>query len=550
MPYEQKSVSPIKYVVAMLCATSSSTIVAQGFDQSITTEHETRPNIVMIVTDDQHRVDFNFLPEGKDKDGKPRNLSPNIDRIASEGIIFNNMYATSSVCTPSRFSVLTGQFASRATSHRFISDLKQFKQANVSFNTHILPENDSLPKILKQHGYFTGGVGKNHVFEGEIIHKVKKNADVTQAKVIKMLVENQNAQIKAYHDNGFDFAKRIYTGNVPGQYPKGLEAHNQDWITEGAIEFLSQAEQKQEPFFLYFATTLEHGPHKQGKKYQGDPRMTPIGLLNEAELPKVQPSRASITQRIKDSGLEQRAADVLWLDDAVGALLTKLEAMGELDNTIILYFTDHGVEGGKGSLYQGGTLAPSFIWASELTKAGTRLDNILANIDFAPTIYDFANVGNPPKTDGKSFRHLLTKPSDDWRHSLTSEIGMTRSIIRDGWKYIAFRVPEGKMNLSAAERKKKALSQRHNKNVKDFASLPWMHMGGVPGGRGLERLVVKTYGKENYFAVDQLYHITKDPNEKVNLANEAKYSKILASLKKELATELKQRVGSFEEFTD
>jgi len=245
MPYKKKSVSPLKYIVTILLATSSSTLIAKDLGQSVTAEDKTRPNIVMIVTDDQHRVDFNFLPEGKDKDGKPKNLSPNIDRIASEGIIFNNMYATSSVCTPSRFSVLTGQLASRATSHRFTSDLKQFKQANVSFNTHILPENDSLPKILKQHGYFTGGVGKNHVFEGEIIHKVNKNADVTQAKVIKMLVENQNAQIKAYHDNGFDFAKRIYTGNVPGQYPKGLEAHNQDWITEGAIEFLSQAEQKQ-----------------------------------------------------------------------------------------------------------------------------------------------------------------------------------------------------------------------------------------------------------------------------------------------------------------
>ncbi len=77
-----------------------------------------------------------------------------------------------------------------------------------------------------------------------------------------------------------------------------------------------------------------------------------------------------------------------------------------------------------------------------------------------------------------------------------------------------------------------------------------MHMGGVPGGRGLERLVVKTYGKENYFAVDQLYHVAKDPKEKRNLIDNAKYTKILASLKKELAAELKQRVGTFEEFTN
>jgi len=549
MPYKQKGDNAFTYIAAILVSSLSSTLAAQEFTQDINAAHDKRPNIVMIVTDDQHRIDFNFLPEGRGKDGQPLNLSPNIDKIANEGIIFNNMYATSSVCTPSRFSVLTGQLASRATSHRFASDLQQFKQANVSFNTHILPENDSLPKILKQGGYFTGGVGKNHVFEGEILHKLKKNADVTSPSIIRKLTENQNAQIKAYHDNGFDYAARIYTGNVPGQYPKGLEAHNQDWITEGAIEFLSQAEQKQQPFFLYFATTLEHGPHKQGSKYKGSPHMTPIGLLSDKDLPKVQPSRESISHRIKSAGLKQRATDVLWLDDAVGALLTKLETMGELDNTIILYFTDHGVEGGKGSLYQGGTLAPSFIWAANLSKAGTRLDNIVANIDFAPTIYDFANITNPPKTDGMSFRKLLTEPSDDWRQSLTSEIGMTRSIIRDGWKYIAFRVPEGKKNLSAKERKKKALSQRHNRSVTDFDSLPWMHMGGIPGGRGLERLVVKTYGKENYFASDQLYHVAKDPKEKINLIDDEKYANILENLKKEMTIELKQRVGTFEEFT-
>jgi len=550
MPYTQKGVSTLNYIAAILFSSLSSTLASPAFAHSINAEPEQRPNIVMIVTDDQHRIDFNFLAEGRDNNGKALNLSPNIDKIANEGIIFNNMYATSSVCTPSRFSVLTGQLASRATSHRFASDLAQFKQANVSFNTHILPENDSLPKILKQHGYFTGGVGKNHVFEGEIPHKLKKNADVTDPNIVNKLIENQNAQIKAYHDNGFDYAARIYTGNVPGQYPKGLEAHNQDWVTEGALEFLTQADNKQAPFFLYFATTLEHGPHKQGNKYKGDPRMTPIGLLNDKDLPRVQPSRASISQRIKAAGLEQRAADVLWLDDAIGALVTKLEAMGELDNTIILYFTDHGVEGGKGSLYQGGTLAPSFVWAKNLQKSGTRIDNILANIDFAPTIYDFANISNPPKTDGSSFRQLLTEPSDDWRQSLTSEIGMTRSIIRDGWKYIAFRIPEGKKNLSAKERKKKALSQRHNRDVTDFDSLPWMHMGGIPGGRGLERLVVKTYGEENYFAADQLYHVAKDPTEKTNLIADKKYANILASLKQEMAIELKQRVGTFEEFTE
>ena len=83
-----------------------------------------KPNIILVVTDDQHRIDFNYLKEGRDENGKALNLTPNIDRLSSEGIIFDQMYATSTVCTPSRFSVLTGNLASRATNSRFTKDLK------------------------------------------------------------------------------------------------------------------------------------------------------------------------------------------------------------------------------------------------------------------------------------------------------------------------------------------------------------------------------------------------------------------------------------------
>ena len=98
------------------------------------------------------------------------------------------------------------------------------------------------------------------------------------------------------------------------------------------MNFIDLAANKNKPFFLYFATTLEHGPHKQGSKYQGDPRMTPIGLLADKDIPNVQPSRKSITKRIKEQGLKKRASDVLWLDDAVGALIAKLEKTNKSEN--------------------------------------------------------------------------------------------------------------------------------------------------------------------------------------------------------------------------
>ena len=74
----------------------------------------TRPNVLLIVTDDQWRAEFNFLAEGRDDQGNPRNLTPNIDRLATEGLVLLNQYVSSPVCTPSRFSVLTGNYASRS----------------------------------------------------------------------------------------------------------------------------------------------------------------------------------------------------------------------------------------------------------------------------------------------------------------------------------------------------------------------------------------------------------------------------------------------------
>ena len=110
----------------------------------------------------------------------------------------------------------------------------------------------------------------------------------------------------------------------------------------------------QEPaLFLYMATTLNHGPGPRYKKYTGNPLATPAGLLEQPL--SVQPDRKTIPERIAEAGLsgEPTACDVLWLDDGIGAVLQKLKKMGELDNTIVFLFDDHGVESGKGSSIRG-----------------------------------------------------------------------------------------------------------------------------------------------------------------------------------------------------
>jgi len=493
-------------------------------------QEKSRPNIIFIVTDDQDRWEFNFLPEGLDENGHPKNLSPNIDRLAAEGIILDQCYVTTSVCTPSRYSILTGQYASRAMNESFLEESEEHGQTNVAWNVRITPGIETIAGILKENGYFTGGVGKNHVIEASHPNRIPRDADPHDPEIKNKLIGNQEAQVSAYHESGFDFAASIYSGNLPTSYPLALEHHNMDWIVMGALDFLKEAATRDNPFFLYFATTLNHGPHRMGTKYLGDPQATPVGFLDRP--PDVMPSRESIKQRIDEAGLNEEAADVLWLDDGIGALLNNLEEINELDNTVIFFIDDHGVESGKGSLYQGGILTPVFVWGPSYINTEMRSDHLVSNIDFAPTVLELCKIPDREKYrfDGLSILSLLQGADQPVRESLLCEIGATRAVIKDHYKYLAFRIPESRAALAAG------------------TDLPMTHICDRPGGRGSEKPAIKFY--PNYYDIDQLYNIEIDPFERNNLADDPEYKAILEDLKMEMKNHLRELPGGFAEFKE
>ncbi len=487
----------------------------------------TRPNIIFIVTDDQHRDQFNFLPEGRGENGKALNLSPNIDRLAEEGVILDHCYVSTSVCTPSRYSLLTGTYASRAKNANFLSDAAKYDQANVHWNVDIISGIDNIASVMRDNGYYTGGVGKNHVIYGENKYRVPRDADPRDPDVERQLLANQHAQVEAYKRIGFDFAASIYKGNLPSSYPLALEDHNMDWIVKGALDFLESSAEQEEPFFLYFATTLEHGPDSLGTKFKGNPLVTPVGFLDKT-LDCV-PSRESIQMRIDQAGLDQTRADVLWLDDGIGALLEKLEEMKELDNTLIFFMDDHGVESGKGSLYEGGVRTVGFVWGPSFIEKGIRSNQLVSNIDFVPTVLDLCQIEAPSgyHLDGVSMRPLLEGGDQAIHISLYFEIGATRAVLMDGWKYLAFRTPEAKLPLLQQNGKKAS------------------HINDQPGGRGSEQPAIRNY--IHYFEKDQLYQIAEDPDEKVNLFPEMKESDRVRMLKEELSSYLNELPGDFGE---
>lgn len=215
------------------------------------------------------------------------------------------------------------------------------------------------------------------------------------------------------------------------------------------------------------------------------------------------------------AGLDREMAFSLWLDDAVGALLEKLDEIGELDNTLIFYFSDHGIDM-KSSMYEGGIRTPLIVWGKDIVRPGTENSRLVSLCDLAPTCLEAAGIEirDDYGLDGKSILPALRKPSRKIHNSVYSEIGYARCVTTERFKYIAVRYPEDiqkKIDRGLNEEEKSRL--------------------GYIGNMDLCRLGKKN---PNYYANDQLYDLQNDPGELVNLVEDPEYREILQDMRNEL----------------
>ncbi|PCK08956.1 MAG: hypothetical protein COA42_06350 [Alteromonadaceae bacterium] len=512
-------------------------------------DKNTKPNFIFFIADDMSPHMFNNLPQGKGK-----NLTPNLDRLISEGTFLSNLYVASPVCTPSRYNVLTGNYASRAENIQFLNSTKSNDgQTVIQWNSFISPGKE---KTIGHHlgglGYKTGFVGKNHVVESvsQLVENEKPNldADPRDPKIKALLEYRYEALQKNIKKSGFDFADSLYHNNPNWLGINALAHQNMDWFTDAGLRFIDTYQK--EPFFLYFATTLPHSPTDPEHSWKSDPRITAKGILEKA--PNVQPSRDSLEMRVKEAGLEDTGQEnLLWLDDALGALVDKLKSVGQLDNTIIVFFNDHG-QNAKGTLYQGGIKSQAFVWRKSGFKCGAICDVPVSNIDFMATILELASGENPTKgiSDGYSFAPALEGKKYQPRESMYFELGYVRALIKGKYKYLAIRYPEYGKKMTLGGRKK--LLEDYNNFRASFGSdainhdhtLPFGHLEMIPGGGGAE---FATYSKKSgIFAPDQLYDLEVDPEELNNLADKPEYQTVLKELKKELVEYIDDLPGDFD----
>lgn len=533
-------------IVTSLCTLVSGITLAAA-SQHPESQRLAQPNIIFFIADDMLPRHFNCLPEGKGK-----NLTPNIDRLAREGIVMLQQHCASPVCTPSRYNVLTGNYASRATNPWFEqTTAKNGGQTVVEFNSHILSTDITLPKLLQEAGYETGMAGKNHVVEVAGLKKFPNfDASAKDPENVSKLKANHDHVCQAIREIGFDYADHVYDNNPDFLGLHDVAVQNMDWITEAGVTFLNRP--RQQPFFLYLATTVPHAPAQGNRSWNADPLITAVGYLDKA--PNVQPPRSTIPERVKAAGLpvNDDTCNILWLDDALGALIQTLEKTGQLDNTVIFFYSDHGQES-KGTLYQGGVHDPSIIWRKGGFPAGATSDALVHVVDFAPTILNMAgaDVSDVP-FDGKTFLPVLNGAEPDAGRVMYFELGYARAIRKGNFKYLALRYPE-KLETMTLEERKAVLDdwnaerkRKHLRIVTEDPTQPFSHLTAIPGGGDAERASTGSYPA--YYDRDQLYDLSSDPNEQKNLAANPEYADKLAEMKAELEKMVESLPGTFGEF--
>ena len=381
-----------------------------------------RPNILLIFTDDQGINDVGCYGS--------EIPTPNIDRLASEGMKFEQWYSASSICTPSRFGLLTGQNPSRSKD-QLLSAL--MFMADEHKETGIQQGETTIAETLRESGYYTALIGKWHLGHG--------------GKDLLPTRHGFNSFIG--HTGGcIDFFTMTY-GNIPDWYhQEGHVSENgyaTELITDEAISYLEDREGEDEPFFLYLAYNAPHF----GKGWSPS-NQTPINIMQ----PQAEDLRR--VSGIEDKVRREFAAMTVSLDDGVGKVIEALDANGLSEDTLVIFLTDHGGDpvyggsnlpyrGDKATLFEGGLRVPCIMrWPGKI-EAGSASDVVCSSLDLFPTFCSLAGItSDDSRLDGRNLSSVMIEGigwSDRmlfWELGVHAELGRNPwSAVRSGdWKYL------------------------------------------------------------------------------------------------------------------
>lgn len=421
---------------------------------------QTRRNFLFILTDDQ-------APETLSAYGNKVCETPHIDRLAAEGMVLDDAHHMGSwsgaVCLPSRTMIMTG---------RSVWKIPGARGPGLAFPRKFRAEaaQQSLPAVFNRAGYDTFRTCKN--------------------------------------GNSFREANDLFTVSRTATKRAGTAEGGSRWHGDQVLEFLAAREKQQQerkPFLIYFGFSHPHDPRnatdelaaKYGAVNQGDlsapnPKAPPLqsnylpahpfhhghpGLRDEVKVQGVLKRRDEATIR---NELGREYACIENIDQQVGRVLAKLEALGELENTYIIYTSDHGIAvgrhglTGKQNLYEHTWRVP-FIVRGPGIKPGSRASGYIYLMDVLPTLCDLAGIQVPDAVDGKSFRPVLEGQAERIRDVVYgvycggTKPGM-RAIKTAGWKLVEYDVLEGEVRqtqmFNVIENPHEFLPEHHQPQIK------------------------------------------------------------------------------------
>ena len=453
---------------------------------------EEKPNLLVILTDDQRYDAMGFM-------GHPFLETPTLDRIAKEGVHFKNAVVTTSLCSPSRASILTGLYAHN---HGVVDNYNPFSDKLVFF-----------PKYLQSAGYETAFVGKWHMggeidypqpgfdhwvaFKGQGVYF----ADPAKAKV-------KGRYVPQVSRDGL---------NVNGErVPQ--EGYITDVLTDYATDWLKGRESGK-PWMLYLSHKAVHADFLPANRhaycYENEIYEKPVTWFEQPEMFRDVPLWVQ-NQRNSRHGEEfayytnldiatyykRYCETIRAIDDSTGAVLKVLEDEGELDNTVILFMADNGFLFGERGLidkrnaYDASVRIPMLLRYPNCVQGGQVLTEVVANIDVAPTMLDFAGVEIPSYMDGKSMKPLVTGEATGWRDYLLYEYYWERN----------------------------------------YPHTPTTH--AVLGER------FKYIRYHGVWDIDELFDLDKDPEERINLINDPQYAGTVKELNQRLFDLLEETKGT------
>ncbi len=401
------------------------------------------PNIIFLLTDDQVSIATGCY-------GNDQVQTPNMDKLAEQGVLFLNHYNTTSICMASRANIMTGMYEYKTGTN--------FDHGPM----HKAIFEKSYPVILRNAGYFTGFAGKFGFAVSDGTSTADNSWDVLPVDAFDMWAGGLG-------QTSYKTKENKYIAKYADKYPHSSRAYGA-W----AADFFEQAKQSGKPFCMSISFKAPHLPFTPdvyfdhvyaGKKYR---KPANYGAENATHLaPQAKSGRQynsynfwRESEASYQEAIQRYNQLIHGVDYAIGMIREELEKQGLADNTVIIFTGDNGYScgahnlGGKVLAYEEASKSPLIIFDPRLpqNKRGLKRETVTANIDMAPTILSYAGLNIPENMDGENLLPLINKPNGIKRKSITlmnmwgnDEIQAMGVVTKD-WKYIYWQYEDQRMN--------------------------------------------------------------------------------------------------------